>query len=137
MGREILLGTYFYCEQCGRIMHLCNTCETCNIPMVKVPDYWIMERNAMFNDEEKKEFFENVIKPNPKFDQNKFEFTQEFLKNKDKTQNIPIVKCPYCNSVSVQKISNVKKIVKTGLFGLFGSGDLGKTYQCNSCKSRF
>lgn len=54
---------------------------------------------------------------------------------KQESSNIP--KCPICQSTNLSKISNVKKATKVGLFGLLGAGDIGKTWKCNSCGSRF
>lgn len=33
----------------------------------------------------------------------------------------------------IYKVSIVKKATKIGLFGLFGAGDIGKTWKCNNC----
>lgn len=46
------------------------------------------------------------------------------------------VKCPYCNSTNVTKISTVDRVVSTGLFGL-ASKKIGKQWHCNECKSNF
>lgn len=46
------------------------------------------------------------------------------------------VKCPYCNSTNVTKISTVDRVVSTGLFGLT-SKKIGKQWHCNECKSNF
>ena len=56
----------------------------------------------------------------------------------DPTQdpNIPVVKCPYCQSIDTSKISAMSRVVSTGLFG-FGSKKIGKQYHCNKCKSDF
>ena len=42
------------------------------------------------------------------------------------------------NSVNTfKKITGTRKAMKIGLFGLFGAGDLGKTYQCGQCGAKF
>jgi len=46
-------------------------------------------------------------------------------------------KCPHCSSTSLTKLSNVKSFAKILTFGLAGAGDVGKTYKCNNCGSRF
>lgn len=46
-------------------------------------------------------------------------------------------KCPICGSTNLKKITGTRKAMKIGLFGLFGAGDLGKTYQCCKCGARF
>lgn len=52
-----------------------------------------------------------------------------------KEENIP--KCPICGSTNLKKITGTRKAMKIGLFGLFGAGDLGKTYQCGQCGAKF
>ena len=46
------------------------------------------------------------------------------------------IKCPYCNSTNITKISITKRSLSTYLFGL-GSGKVGKQWHCNDCKSDF
>lgn len=46
-------------------------------------------------------------------------------------------KCPICGSTNLTKITATRKILKVGLFGRLGTGDLGKTYQCGSCGAKF
>lgn len=46
-------------------------------------------------------------------------------------------KCPICGSTNLSKLSNVGKAAKIGLFGILGAGDLGKTWKCNNCGSKF
>ena len=46
------------------------------------------------------------------------------------TQNVP--HCPTCGSTNIQKISDTKRWLTTGLFGL-ASSDVGKTMVCKKC----
>lgn len=45
--------------------------------------------------------------------------------------------CPVCGSRSVQKISAVGKYAKIGVLGILGADDLGKTWKCTVCGSKF
>ena len=45
--------------------------------------------------------------------------------------------CPICKSTNLKKIAVTKKAAKVSLFGIFGAGDLGKTWQCENCGSKF
>ena len=45
-------------------------------------------------------------------------------------------KCPTCGSTNIQKISGTKRWLSTGLFGL-ASSDVGKSWKCNNCGSKF
>lgn len=49
----------------------------------------------------------------------------------------PKPKCPICGSVSLTKISSVKKAASIALFGIYGMDNTGKTWKCNNCGSRF
>lgn len=50
------------------------------------------------------------------------------------TQNVP--HCPTCGSTNIQKISDTKRWLTTGLFGL-ASSDVGKTMVCKKCGYKF
>lgn len=45
--------------------------------------------------------------------------------------------CPYCRSTSLTKISKTGSFLKVYAFGIFGAGDIGKTWKCNNCGSKF
>ena len=51
--------------------------------------------------------------------------------------NVGVPKCPICGSTNLNKITATRKILKVGLFGRLGTGDLGKTYQCGQCGAKF
>lgn len=57
--------------------------------------------------------------------------TQEYQE-----QQTSKVKCPYCNSTDVSKISTAGRVVSVGLFGL-GSSKIGKQWHCKKCGSDF
>lgn len=93
MKEESITGHY-YCEKCGRILHLDNICENCGSKMVKVPDYWTQVRKISFNEDDKKEFIENIVKTNPKFDPREYERTQRFLELKHKNIHFSPIQVP-------------------------------------------
>lgn len=69
---------------------------------------------------------------------------QQYWDEQDKLEEIkqqsvkPTVTCPYCKSTTVSKITNTKKAIKIGLFGIFGAmDDAGKTWKCNNCGSKW
>jgi|GEM_PF-2459889 uncharacterized protein with PIN domain len=45
--------------------------------------------------------------------------------------------CPYCHSASLTKISKSGTFLKIAALGLFGASDIGKTWKCNNCGSKF
>lgn len=56
--------------------------------------------------------------------------------NRKFSQPVPLVYCPYCNSVNTSKISTTAKVVNTALFGIFGT-KRHKQWHCNHCNSDF
>ncbi len=56
--------------------------------------------------------------------------------NRKFSQPVPLVYCPYCNSVNTSKISTTSKVVNTALFGIFGT-KRHKQWHCNNCNSDF
>lgn len=67
--------------------------------------------------------------------QNRFQHKQVEEKCLQEQPNTP--KCPICQSTDLAKISTAKKAGKIILFGIFGAGDVGKTWKCNNCGSKF
>lgn len=49
----------------------------------------------------------------------------------------PTPKCPICGSTKLTKISTITKAAKISAFGIYGAGDIGKTYKCNNCGGKF
>ena len=47
-----------------------------------------------------------------------------------------VVKCPYCQSTNVKKISSLKRSASFSFLG-FASSKVGKQWHCNSCNSDF
>lgn len=78
--------------------------------------------NSSFNDSEQK-----LVNQRMAYD--------DAYQQKKHDDNTP--KCPICGSTNLKKITGTRKAMKIGLFGLFGAGDLGKTYQCCKCGARF
>lgn len=53
-----------------------------------------------------------------------------------KSENQNQVKCVYCNSTELNKISATSKVVNTALFGILGT-KRHKQWHCNRCNSDF
>lgn len=47
------------------------------------------------------------------------------------------IKCPYCNSTNLKKISTTSKVASTAVFGLAAMGKVNSNWHCNNCKSDF
>lgn len=48
----------------------------------------------------------------------------------------PVVKCPYCHSLNVIRVSTASRMFSTSAVGM-ASNKIGKQWKCNSCKSYF
>lgn len=60
----------------------------------------------------------------------------ERIAQRNMTRNANQLKCPYCNSINISKISTLNRAVSVGVFGL-SSSKVGKQWHCNKCKSDF
>lgn len=61
----------------------------------------------------------------------------EEWKSETKESLHPTPKCPICGSTRLTKISALTKAAKISAFGIYGAGDIGKTYKCNNCGVKF
>jgi ribosomal protein L37E/putative Mn2+ efflux pump MntP len=69
--------------------------------------------------------------------QQDFEKTvMQMAKNTKTINNYHGVKCPYCQSVNIKKISTTSRAISVGTVGA-ASGKIGKQWHCNNCKSDF
>lgn len=59
------------------------------------------------------------------------------MKYKQYQKEQSTVKCPYCNSSDVTKITNVSKAKHTFLFGFYAMSRNAKNFHCNNCNSNF
>ncbi len=144
---------FVYCKKCGLIQSTKNEseiCKACDILMAIVPKEYLSKSGFMFVSQEKRDEFENWIKSGEEYDEvanlerdviikeKNIEHELEVAKKVDEyNQNRVKFQCPICHSESLEKISNVGKVVKVGVFGILGAGDIGKKYRCKSCGYRF
>lgn len=137
------------CKRCGHIemwqKELIPVCEYCNSELVDT-EYILQDvlEHGEIKPEIRKAIFEKYIKNNPLY-------SKEAVKNREEKENrerlnLPssykpkednTPKCPICQSTNLSKITNTRKAGKIALFGIFGAGDLGKTWKCNNCGSKF
>lgn len=47
------------------------------------------------------------------------------------------VRCPYCGSASVKKISTTSKVAYGATFGIFAASKIAHQWHCKNCKSDF
>lgn len=120
-------------------------CKVCGGTLVKTPYTFheILYGNGELTGYEiHNDIMENYIKTDPQYDAEVYEMwrkrrdgTQSTVFKSQQNTNQP--KCPICQSTNLSKISTAKKVGKIAMFGIFGMGDNGKTWQCNNCGSKF
>lgn len=108
--------------------------------------YWFPIYQLLENaPNENKNYLKSLLQEPNAFGQPKinaiYSYAEKYLSGELKTSNKAqveenAIKCPYCKSTNVAKISTAGRIVSVGLFGL-GSKKIGKQWHCNNCKSDF
>lgn len=143
-----------------------EVCWICNSICRKVPSQYMVSLNGEISDiaidkDKEQQFIEERIKNSPDFDQAMWDLREQKLEERQKEfnaqddaaiisalragadpktafvnkgQNMP--KCPTCGSTNIQEISGTKRWLSAGLFGL-ASSDVGKSWKCNNCGSKF
>lgn len=90
--------------------------------------------------EQEADLYHKVIKKNNRnIPKNLDKAVEEYLEgNRRRTAAIAAnsVKCPYCKSANVKKLSFTGKALSVGTLGLF-SKKIGKQWHCNKCNSDF
>lgn len=138
-----------FCKRCGSMtLEACaksDHCPVCHhvwgifeydaITWFKLPkeerDKYI-EEHIIHDDET--EYFKSLKQKDDANEKKSWDEAEKRVAQKTAT-NIP--HCPICGSADLKKLSAVGKAVKIGFFGIFGAGDIGKTYKCNNCGSKF
>lgn len=144
---------FCYCPQCGLVQKkkVKQNCPVCDSGMEDVPlKYLSTDRNFFQSQEARTAFVNDVISVgkfyNPELAQNREKILadKESSRNQEVSQKVeqywetkPIHKCPVCGSTSLTTISNAGKVAKVVLIGVWGAGDLGKKWRCNSCGYKF
>lgn len=144
---------FVYCKKCGLISKQkqeSDICPACEVPMESVPDTYLSKSGMMFASQTLRNEFEELIKQNEEFDSEAYLNRDAVMKQKESEREAEIAKkvakynaerikftCPICHSENLSEISNIGKVVKVGVFGILGAGDIGKKYKCNSCGYRF
>ena len=137
-----------YCPRCAYINALWGSqqnCEYCNHVLIEVDFSYFEFREQLLRrgiplGDAYIVFEEEYIKGNPEFSEEAKEnrLRKERLNDLRRPMTTPSnkVKCPYCQSEDVKKITMVGRAVSVGLLGV-ASGKIGKQWHCNNCKSDF
>ena len=135
-----------YCPKCGDVktitFSLPEDCKYCGHTLIETR-YTFEEFLKIEHNEAIKAVEEEYIIGNPEFSE---EAKQARLKKErhdriygtsgSSKSSSSAVKCPYCKSPNVKKITTAGRAVSVGLFGL-ASKKIGKQWHCNKCGSDF
>ena len=132
-----------YCAKCGKIDIITfdepEICKYCNILLIEtkysLDDVVRQGKEAII-----KTIEEEYIVNNSEFsiEEKQKRIEQDRLDRIHQKPYTPStsVKCPYCRSGDVKKITIAGRAVSVGVFGI-ASGKIGKQWHCNKCKSDF
>lgn len=134
-----------YCPRCGYIDIAASEprdCKYCKRPQIisncSFEDYVAFKKQ--YGSDTKQVFFDKYIAGHPEFSKEAMEKRLYKERSEDfRRTSVPStnrVKCPYCQSEDVKKITTAGRAVSVGFFGL-ASQKIGKQWHCNKCKSDF
>lgn len=143
---------FYYCPQCGLISSSpAKNCPVCDYSLKTVPVTYLSASGNMFcSSDARNAFIQEVIEAGseyqPDLAQQRNAILEEKKKSREKVveelaaeyrETKPTHRCPVCSSQNLTKISNAGKVAKIALIGVWGAGDLGKQWRCNSCGYKF
>lgn len=143
---------FHYCPQCGLISGTASgNCPACDFKLESVPAVYLSANGNLFASSSARDaFVHEVIETGTAFRLELAENRDALLtaKNEERQKHVqelvseyqrtrPVHKCPVCSSQNLSRISNAGKVTKIALIGVWGAGDLGKQWRCNSCGYKF
>lgn len=147
---------FCYCAKCANIKNVTSktvqneVCEVCGTFLQPVPQEYLMPNGSFFKSQAVRQQFIENIQSAPEYDEEIGGKKEEIKKAVEEQEKIRIEEmnekmrqeqfhmvCPVCKSQNVQRISTIGKYAKVGVFGILGADDLGKTWKCNVCGSKF
>lgn len=137
-GNSFFMKPNKKCSSCGIGRYVETGIEHEDACNIIEKEYDINLGNYSFT--EKEEFFRKKFFYGHSFDHSTPKAIKRRLtweQNCTQSQNVNTPRCPSCGSTNLSHISTTQKIVKVGVFGRLGTGDLGKTYKCNNCGVKF
>lgn len=144
---------FVYCPHCGHILKQGRdtNCPVCEWELLEVPaKYLSVNKNFFASPDTRSNFITEVIEASPSYDRELASRKENILLEKKKQQQAiiaqkteeyktsrPVLRCPVCGSSNLSTISNLGKVVKISLIGVWGAGDLGKKRRCETCGHKF
>ncbi len=142
----------YYCPKCGQIHFIDyaskEVCLVCGTKMQETPhEYNFTEEKAdedydLFEQAQKK-FVDEVVSKLPEFDRELYNNRDKILQRRSDDFHAMMenyrnaVKCHYCGSTNVQKITLMSKAIHNSIFGIWSLGRNTKEFHCNNCGADF
>lgn len=131
------------CMNCGRggnaSLKTCKTCNSENLvdvdTTITVYDYefiYEFSQNPAFIKSMMELHETDIIEYELRLSQIK-----EALESRKQAQQSNMLKCPYCGSTNVKKITTTSKIGSAAMWGVLAVGKIAKTWQCKNCGYRW
>ena len=143
---------FVFCPQCGHIFKLNreSSCPVCDHEIVEVPSKYLSANKSFFISQSARQSLIDEIMANPLYKETLAANRESLLADKQQQHHesvaqkvleykssAPTLKCPVCGSTNLSAISNLGKVVKISLIGVWGAGDLGKKRRCETCGHKF
>lgn len=143
----------YYCKQCGKVGNIhCDqelSCEFCGTWVYILPMDIKYTPVVINNFEGKKRIREELIGDSP-------EINRKYYKEREKQESMELleeecddeyeitttftnlgIRCPYCNSFNVRKITATKKALNSIFWGIFSIGMNMNNFHCDNCEADF
>lgn len=141
-----------FCPQCGWIANTAEErCPVCECGLEAVPASYLSAGGNLFASQDaRKRFILEVIESGDAYLPDLASKRDDILAEKKEARakavqalveeyqaTRPTRRCPVCSLENLSRISNAGKVAKVALIGVWGAGDLGKQWRCNSCGHKF
>lgn len=142
----------FYCPKCGDMSFIIierdKVCSICGTTMKETSHAYNLTKELMINDystleQNEKKFFQEIITKLPEFDMELHNNIDNIRKQREEQYDAVMnaarnaVKCHYCGSTNVQKITLMSKAIHNSIFGIWSLGRNTKEFHCNNCGADF
>ncbi len=131
------------CDKCGYFKAVFgfdkHTCPVCNNETIDISwDDCSFKRFALMSAKEQEEFAVNYVghEFDPHWKDERIYYCSQRSNNINNNVQFS-VKCHYCGSTNVEKITLMSKAIHNSIFGIWSLGRNTKEFHCNNCGADF
>lgn len=118
------------CDKCG------TEFENIDFPALDLKVLTLVSKDVNFIEAMIKLRQDNIIEYESRMSQFRVQAAQMEQIERQQEESSQI-RCPYCQSKNINKITGLSKASSVVLWGIFAAGKVSKNYHCNNCKSDF